>query len=144
MYYDELLETAVNTDVTPVDKSNHKQPVVEKPRNSDKNYERYNVPFNKTWKDGRFYDRISIENFGSGQIGTRIRNAVTGQKYPYFVGSKDEDLLFKVTDASGRNARKYSLTLYYDTPEQYENHHFITVNKYIKERWYEKNLEARR
>lgn len=109
----------------------------------DVNYENYKTLFNKRWKD-KFYKYVTIDNYGSGQHGSRIRNAVTGHRYPYLVGSPDEALLFKVTDATGRNRRKESLVLYYDSPEQFENHHFIILNQGIKDKWYEKNINARR
>ena len=111
---------------------------------SDANYEHYKIPFNKGWKDNKFYKVITIDNYGSGQQGSRIRNAVTGQRYPYLVGSSDESLLFKVADATGRNRRKDRLALYYDSPEQFENHHFKMVSQSVKDKWYEKNMSARR
>ena len=60
------------------------------------------------------------------------------------VGSAAEDLYFKVVDSSARSGRKDPLMLYYDTPEQYENHHFTTVETDVKELWYEKCLFARK
>ena len=144
MYYDEMLETAVETDVlSEVQQKSNKTTAVLNPR-ADNNYEKYKIPFNNTWKDGRFYKNIVIEHYGSGQQGSKIRNAVTGQRYPFLVGSSDEDLFFKVSEASGRNGRKSTLILFYDSPEQYENHHFINISQDVKDRWQEKNMEARR
>jgi len=144
MYYDEILETVVDNDMLsneiPV---NNKKSLTALAKKVDINYEKYNVPFNKYWKDGRFYKNIVIEIYGSGQIGSRIRNAVTGQRYNCIVGSSDEDLFFKVSDATGRYGRKTPLILYYDTPEQYENQHFTEVSGYIKTLWHQKNLAAR-
>jgi hypothetical protein len=34
--------------------------------------------------------------------------------------------------------------LFYDTPDQFENHHFVTVNPLTKEKWYEKCLATRK
>jgi hypothetical protein len=93
--------------------------------------------------DSKFNKRIAVQCYGSGQIGSRIRNAVTGQYYNYVVGSVDEDLVFKVIDAVGRNGRKDPLFLFYDTPEQYENHQFVKLSQGIKEKWYQRNLDAR-
>lgn len=112
-------------------------------RTYDNNYEKYSIPFNKTWKDGRFYKKIVIELYGSGQIGSKIRNAVTGQRYEYIVGSSHEDLFFKVSDATGRYGRKHPLILFYDSPEQYENQHFTSISPEVKSRWQEKHFAAR-
>jgi hypothetical protein len=146
MYYDEMLETAVDPDVLsdsrsiPTKKNNAKTIV----QREDKLYEKYTKTVNTTWKDGKYYHKVVIENYGSGQQGSKIRNAVTGQRYPYLVGSSNEDLFFKVSDASARNKRKDTLILFYDSPEQYENHHFTTISQDIKNRWQEKNMDARR
>ena len=115
---------------------------VEKHTN-DKLYQKHYKYLNDTWTDGKYYKRVTITSYGSGQIGSRIRNAVTGQSYLYLVGSKDEDHMFKVIDAVGRNGRKEPLFLFYDTPEQYENHQFIKLGQEVKEAWYKKNLAAR-
>ena len=100
----------------------------------DKNYEKFKVELNG--------NLITIENYGSGSHGTWIRNAVTSSKYNIKVGSKDEDILFKVSDTS-RN-RKDPLLLYYDTPEQFENHHLTRVSQQVKSNWNKKSLEAER
>ena len=145
MYYDEMLETAVDNDIlsteTPV---NNKKSLTAVARKFDVNYEKYSVPFNKTWKDGKFYKKIVIELDGSGQMVSRIRNAVTGERYQYIVGSQDEDLFFKVSDSTGRYGRKHPLILYYDSPEQYENQHFTSVSQEIKKAWQEKHMNARK
>ena len=143
MYYEDLIDSAVN-DETSVEFKLRQIQTAEAVKKLDKHYEKIIVPFNKAWTDGKYYKFITIENYGSGTIGTRIRNAVTGVKENFMVGSADEDLFFKVTDSTGRYGRKDPLILYYDSPEQFENHHFTTVNQDIKNRWYEKNLAATR
>ena len=146
MYYEDLLETAADAENVFVEDSfdNKKNTSAAVARNIDANYEKFKVPFNKTWKDGRYYENIIVEVYGSGQTGSRIRNAVTGQTYSYLVGSGAEDLFFKVTDSTGRKGRKYPLILFYDSPEQYENHQFTSVSQEIKKTWQEKHLVARR
>jgi hypothetical protein len=136
MYYDELLETVDDLSITKKMKS------TEMEKNADKNYDKFTIPFNNTWRDGKFYKKVTIEIYGSGQQGSKIRNAVTGERYSYLVGSAAEDLFFKVVDSTARNGRKEPFMLYYDTPEQYENNHFTTVETDVKERWYEKWLYA--
>jgi hypothetical protein len=109
-----------------------------------KNYEKYTIHFNKSWSDGKFYKKITIENWGSGAHGTLIKNAVTGVKYDVVVGSEDEDLLFRVTDSTARKGRREPVILYYDSPEQYENHHFTKLSQEIKQRWNKRSMEVRK
>ena len=59
----------------------------------------------------------STKIFSSGQIGSHIRNAVTGKFYGYdkIVGSPMEDLYFRVSHPIGNERSK----LFFDSPEQY-------------------------
>jgi hypothetical protein len=107
------------------------------------NYEKYSIPFNKIWVDGKFYKRITIKNYGSGGQGTRIINAVTGNKYNIKVGSAEENLFFKVTDSTGFNGRNEPLMLYYDCPEQYENHYFTNVSQNTKQQWAQRSQKSK-
>jgi hypothetical protein len=124
MYYEDLLETAV---------SQHENHLYNNYNKSfekfyDKNYERYTILVGKT--------AYTIENFGSGSHGSRIRNAVTGAFYTYLVGSTDEDKLFKVADSTGRNGRREPLMLFYTCPEEYEQHHMTTLSADMKNKWW--------
>ena len=77
-----------------------------------------------------------VDCYTSGDLGKRIRNAETGQYYKYKVGSKDEDLFFKISLATGElKTRNGSNVLFYDSPEQYEKHLMVEVDEEIKERW---------
>ena len=143
MYYDDLLETAVN-DESSVEFKLRQKEAADALKRLDKNYEKYSIPFNGHWTDGKYYKRITIENYGSGSSGTLIRNAVTGARYNITVGSSDEDILFKVCESTGRDGRKDPLMLYYDTPEQFENHHFTTISPVIKQKWYKRSMEAQK
>jgi len=104
-------------------------------RANNKNYDKYSIFVNKVWTNGKYYGKVHIENYGSGQQGDRIKNAVTGERTRFTVGSSDEDLFFKVSEASGHNCRNVPLVLFYDSPEQYENHHFTSVDDKLKEAW---------
>ncbi len=141
MYYEDFLDSAVN-DESSVEFNLKQKDAADVLRRLDKHYEKYTIPFNGNWC-GKYYNRITIENYGSGSHGTLIRNAVTGARYNIIVGSNEEDILFKVIEASGRNGRRDPLMLYYDSPEQYENHHFTTVSVNVKQKWYNRFLEAR-
>lgn len=136
MFYD--------TDNDFVSKTNNKRISFVETKTSDTKYDKYVKELKMKWTDGKFYDKVIIEVYGSGDTGTKIRNAVTGSKTPYLVGSSNEDLFFKVVDATGNGGRKDSLILFYDSPEQYENHQFITLDQVVKESWLNKNLMARK
>ena len=134
-YYD--FEFDSNNDINNLQKHKFNTPAFHKLNN---NYEKYTIPFNKIWVDGKFYKQITIKNYGSGCQGTRIINAVTGTKYNIKVGSPEENTLFKVTDSSGVNGRNEPLMLYYDSPEQYENHYFTNVSPNTKQQWTQRSL----
>ncbi len=70
-----------------------------------------------------------IRVFTSGGVGTRIRDAETGEYYPNKVGSRDEDLFFKVIVATGEcNSANGSNALFYCSPQHYENHLYTDVD----------------
>ena len=80
---------------------------------------------------------------------TRIRNAVTGLRYRddhpkmrYLVGSRQEDIFFKVAISNGENGNR-SVFLFYDNPEQFERHQRVILSQSIKEKWSNKNLSCR-
>lgn len=143
MYYNDLIETAVN-DETSVEFNLRQKEAADAIKKLDKYYEKYSIPYNNTWRDGKYYKYITVENFGSGSTGNYVRNAVTGVRYDIQVGSAKEDTLFKVIDSTGRNGRKEPFMLYYDSPEQHENHHFVIVSPEIKVKWHKKSSAARK
>jgi hypothetical protein len=60
--------------------------------------------------------------FGSGDTGTTIRNAVTGERYVgHKVGSKNEDIYFKAGLCTGEFGSDRIL-LFYESADQYEKH----------------------
>lgn len=124
--------------------STSKNKNLQETKKADTKYDKYVKEMKMKWTDGKFYDKVIIEMYGSGDTGTKIRNAVTGSKTPYLVGSLNEELFFKVADATGNGGRKDSLILFYDSPEQYENHQFIMLDQGVKESWFNKNLVARK
>ena len=78
--------------------------------------------------DGKIKNK-RIKVFTSGSVGTRIRDAETGEYYPNKVGSKDEDLFFKVIIATGEcNSANGSNKLFYISPRHYENHLYTDVD----------------
>ena len=78
--------------------------------------------------------KIELGVYGSGSQESPIRNAETGEYYKYKVGTMDEDLFFKNMVSIGE-IPSGPLTLFYDSPEQYERHQGITLDNLIKKRW---------
>jgi hypothetical protein len=81
---------------------------------------------------------------------TGLVNAVTGLPYyhdetrrKFTIGSEHEDSIFKVRFVTREN-KIPGLVLCYDSPEQYENHIFCTVNQNIKSSWEDKNQSYHR
>ena len=73
-------------------------------------------------KKGRFVNK-QINVYTSSDAGCRIRDAETGEYYPNRVGSKDEDLFYKVILATGEcKSANGSSTLFYCSPQHYMNH----------------------
>ena len=68
-------------------------------------------------------EKRKIIIYGSGQQGTCIRNAVTGERYTgQLVGSANECRYYKVGLCTGEVGGRDTVTLFYDYPEQYESH----------------------
>lgn len=90
--------------------------------------------------NGKFKN-VKIDCYASGDTGSYIRNAETGNYYKYKVGSKDEDLFFKVALSNGElNTKSGSNILFYDSPEQYESHLVDELGQQEKDLWtYKKN-----
>jgi hypothetical protein len=61
-------------------------------------------------------------------------------KIKYLVGSIQEDLLFKVSISNGEN-KQGPVLLFYDSPEQFEKHQYITLDQSIKEKWLNQKMQ---
>ena len=67
--------------------------------------------------------RKKIEFFTTSGIGNRIRDATTGNYYNERVGTKGEELYFKVAMSNGWcKSENHSNTLFFISPEQYTRH----------------------
>ena len=74
----------------------------------------------------------------------KIRNAVTGFYENILVGKYESNLLFKVILATGETGSNPE-HLYFDSPNQYENHFKIEVSDNSKREWQQKyNIEVDR
>ncbi len=111
-------------------------------KKNDKGYRKIKQRLNKEW-NGKFHKNATIEFYISGDTGSHIRDAVTGKYYNHEVGSKEEDLYFKV-GVSYTVAGPQQGSLFYSSPEEYENHQFVLLSPQIKQNWHHKNLVARK
>jgi hypothetical protein len=104
--------------------------------NQDKDYRKY--IFNN------YHKKYEVDAYSTQSTpGTKIRDAITGARNNYKVGSYDEDLFFKVRMTIRhvgfeKDENKTETTLFYDNPEQYERHMHTTVSQEIKELWNER------
>jgi len=82
---------------------------------------------------------VKIEYYSSGDTGSQIRDAVTGHRCQYLVGSKYEDLFFSVIISNGNTRQSYHpAVLFYNSPEQYEKHQHIELPTNVKNDWSKK------
>lgn len=88
--------------------------------------------------DGRNV-RKKIEIYTTGCTGSNIRDAETGEYYNELVGSRYEDLYFKVSLATGEcTSLNGSNVLFYLSPQHYENHLNVELSKDTISEWEEK------
>jgi hypothetical protein len=88
--------------------------------------------------DGKIIN-TKIDVYTTGSIGSRIRDADTGEYYNYKVGSRDEDLFFKVSLATGEcNSKNGSNTLFYLSPHHYMSHLNVELDDSVINSWEEK------
>lgn len=78
---------------------------------------------------------------------SKIVNAITGLRYRdedpklnISVGSAHEDLFFKVRISNGETGQD-PVTLFYDSPEQFEKHQYTLLNQKTKEAWLTKRMQ---
>ena len=79
---------------------------------------------------------VKIDLYSSNGTGKCIRDAETGVYYKNLVGSKDEDLFFKVSLATGEcNSKNGSTTFFYISPTHYMSHMNCQVSPEIIQNW---------
>ena len=112
----------------------------------------YERELNKANLDGKRSKRRRY--FPSNRPQAFIVNAVTGVPYPYFVGSKEQSLLYKIVDATGscdgegyviksRNDLPNHNTnhLFFDSPEQCMSHMRLSLNPEDVKRWHDRRQD---
>jgi hypothetical protein len=99
----------------------------------------YNVVLRRFQRKDGTWKNKKVEVYTSGGIGTRIRDAESGQYYTNLVGSNDEDLFFKVALATGEcRSANGSNTLFYLSPQHYASHQNCNVDQSTIDRWEQK------
>ena len=136
MDYSDRFHPTEGNDIDDYDINSKQIYTIQDLKSLDKNFHKYKKMVTIEDEDGfRLQKKTVISYYSSGPCGNYIRDAQTGVFTKHIVGSKYEDLYFKVnlTDAS-------SMTLYYDSPEKYEKHHYEKLSNDTKERWLKKRL----
>jgi hypothetical protein len=126
----------VDNDVVSCSNSEAMKRELEKVKQMDRGY-------NKLWrkipkKNGEL-KRTKVEAYTTSGFGNHIRDAETGEYYPYLVGTADEDLFFSIILATGEcTSRNGSSTLFYLSPERYMQHQNQKLDEKIILRWKQK------
>jgi hypothetical protein len=132
MYYEDNYNTADPNDIE--NEMNNPEDVLANAQKQDKGF---NIIYRKfvSPKTGKPKNK-RIHIYTSGTAGSRIRDAEIGDYYPNKVGSKDEDLFFKVILATGEcRSANGSSTLFYTSPQHYMNHLNYNVDPETISRW---------
>jgi len=98
--------------------------------------------YNKIWRyfvKNEMLKRTKVEFYTTSGFGNHIRDAETGEYYPYLVGTLDEDLFFSVILSTGEcKSKNGSNVLFYLTPEKYMAHMNVKLDDNIIMRWKQK------
>jgi hypothetical protein len=78
--------------------------------------------------------------YSSGDIGSNIRDAITGQYYAAKVGSKQENQFFKMSISTGE-LKGDRRSFYFSTPEDYERHMYETLDQNSKQAWEKRRMQ---
>jgi hypothetical protein len=121
------------TDTIPSNLLKNKQPRAKR----TKSYT-INKSLKMKWIDGKYYNTVTIKMYGSGDLGSYIKNAATGEYTNHRVGSEAENLYFCVANCTGLDKLYGPVHLYYDSPSQYENHQYVLVEQSTKDAWFKR------
>ena len=80
--------------------------------------------------------KSKLDIYTTGFIGSRIRNAETGEYYKELAGSLDEDLFFKTRMTTGQlRSKNGSNLLFYISPDHCMRHLHIDIPQSIINQW---------
>jgi len=96
----------------------------------------YNVIYRMVQRpNGKTYNK-KIKIYTTSGIGSHIRDVETGEYSSYLVGSKDENLFFKIILATGQcNSANSSSTLFFTSPQHYANYLHCEVDPGVVHKW---------
>ena len=138
-YYNDVddHETCISiTDTSTIDSNKYEQ------KRILKEYKRLDKGYHKIKKG--ILRKNTIEFYSTSIIpDSLIRNAITGERYKWRVGKRLEEHLFFSVVLSTGELPNGPFILYYDTPEQYEKHQSIMLNKDVKQKWHIRYLQAK-
>ena len=97
--------------------------------------------YNKAGPDGKFRKTVTINMYSTGQVGSNIRDAITGEYLRDLVGSVEEYKYFKVVMATGE-FKNGPLHLYYSSPEQYERHQYCELDERSRSAFYDRQTSV--
>jgi hypothetical protein len=109
--------------------SNNKK-FLDETKESDRGYSK--IYRNYETENGKI-KRRKIDLYSSGDIGSQIRDAETGDYFKQRVGSLEEELFFKVKLVTGEC--NSSSTFFYSSPEQFMAHLNEDVPQHIINQW---------
>lgn len=136
MYEDDYFNPANPNDYDAGDLTRRQEDVLAKARGEDKGL---NTVTRKVQHENGKIKNKRIRVYTSSGVGSKIRDAETGEYYPNKVGSKDEDLFFKVIIATGEcKSVNGSNAAFYCSPQHYENHLHSSVDHERIASWEEK------
>jgi hypothetical protein len=89
-------------------------------------------------KGGKFNEYIKV--FPTGQAGSYIVDAISGEKYKFKVGTAKEYMFFKVMVATGfvtkkGGVAKTTTTLFFETPDDYRSHFKTDIDPKVIKNW---------
>jgi hypothetical protein len=88
------------------------------------------------YNDNSYSYSKKYDVYTSGNVGSRIRNAITGEFYDDLVGSKNEDKYFKVACSTGEiKAKNGNNSLYFLSPKEYETFFSCSLPDAIVDKW---------
>ena len=89
-------------------------------------------------KHSRMHKKIK-DYYCNNEVGQTIVNAVTGNPYYNFkIGSPDEKLFWRVMIPVTNDKMTTTAKLFYESPEEYENHRNVEISWITKRNWHEK------
>ena len=104
----------------------------------DKHYHKLVYPVEKYFNEKRnkWMKHKTTKCYSSGDTDTFIRDALTGNYYNVKVGSKEEELFFKVRLCHKKF--NFPVTVFYSNPEEYEREHYTVLKNETKFNWQQK------